>query len=105
MLSCRTKHPSTASLSAHKCRAVIPLRKFSQSTSSPSQSQLDAAKLKYTQWTNGRLSRLRSPDGWLSVLSLSWLNPGGIKNTFGADSANLIHLHGYDTKKYDIPKV
>jgi uncharacterized protein len=43
-------------------------------------------------WYQDREARLRSPDGWLALVGLHWLEPGG--NQFGADPANAIVLHG-----------
>lgn len=38
------------------------------------------------QWSADRISKLRQPDGWLSLVGLYWLRPG--VNSFGADSTN-----------------
>lgn len=38
------------------------------------------------QWHRGRVERLVSPTGWMSLAGLFWLNEG--ENTFGADSSN-----------------
>jgi uncharacterized protein (DUF1684 family) len=39
-------------------------------------------------WRAGRLERLQSPTGWLSLVGLEWLKPG--RNTVGAASDNSI---------------
>jgi uncharacterized protein len=41
-------------------------------------------------WRAVRDSRLRSPDGWLTLVGLYWLMPG--ENSLGADAANPIFL-------------
>lgn len=38
------------------------------------------------QWQKQRLEKLKSPDGWLSLAGLYWLETG--ENTFGRDSEN-----------------
>lgn len=38
------------------------------------------------QWHQKRVERLTSPDGWMSLAGLYWLQEG--ENTFGADSTN-----------------
>jgi uncharacterized protein (DUF1684 family) len=43
-------------------------------------------------WRAGRDERLRSPDGWLTLVGLYWLEPG--ENRFGTDPANPIMLSG-----------
>jgi uncharacterized protein (DUF1684 family) len=43
-------------------------------------------------WRAERDERLRSPDGWLTLVGLYWLEPG--ENRFGADPANPILLSG-----------
>jgi uncharacterized protein (DUF1684 family) len=43
-------------------------------------------------WFRDRDARLRSPDGWLALVGLHWLEPGN--NHFGSDPANEIVLHG-----------
>lgn len=43
-------------------------------------------------WWAEREERLRSPDGWLTLVGLYWLEPGD--NRFGADPANPIPLSG-----------
>ena len=43
-------------------------------------------------WRAHRDERLRSPDGWLTLVGLYWLEPGA--NSFGADPANPIMLSG-----------
>jgi uncharacterized protein len=43
-------------------------------------------------WRAERDERLRSPDGWLTLVGLYWLKPG--ENRFGADPANSIPLAG-----------
>jgi uncharacterized protein (DUF1684 family) len=43
-------------------------------------------------WRATRDERLRSPDGWLSLAGLYWLEQGA--NRFGADPTNAIPLHG-----------
>jgi len=40
------------------------------------------------KWHAGRIERLKSPTGWLSLAGLYWLKPG--ENTFGTDSANAV---------------
>jgi uncharacterized protein (DUF1684 family) len=45
-------------------------------------------------WWAARDERLRSPDGWLSLVGLHWLSPG--ENRFGAHSGNEVVLHGVD---------
>jgi uncharacterized protein len=37
-------------------------------------------------WSRQRIEKLRTPDGWLSLIGLYWLEPG--ENTFGSDPAN-----------------
>jgi uncharacterized protein (DUF1684 family) len=43
-------------------------------------------------WYQDREARLRSPDGWLALVGLYWLEPGD--NHFGTDPANEIVLRG-----------
>jgi len=43
-------------------------------------------------WWAARDERLRSPDGWLSLVGLHWLAPG--ENRFGSDEGNEIVLRG-----------
>ena len=43
-------------------------------------------------WREERDARLRSPDGWLTLVGLYWLEPG--ENRFGADPTNPIPLSG-----------
>jgi uncharacterized protein len=45
-------------------------------------------------WHLDREARLRSPDGWLALVGLYWLEPGD--NHFGSDPANEIVLRGSD---------
>jgi uncharacterized protein len=45
-------------------------------------------------WRTQRAERLRSPDGWLTLVGLYWLEQG--ENRFGADPANPILLDGRD---------
>lgn len=45
-------------------------------------------------WRAARDARLRSPDGWLTLVGLYWLEQGA--NRFGADPANPILLAGTD---------
>ena len=42
------------------------------------------------QWRARRLERLRSPEGWLTLVGLSWLEPG--KNAVGSDPGNRVVL-------------
>lgn len=42
-------------------------------------------KEKIRQWRDKRLKNLKSPEGWLNLAGLYWLDPG--KNTLGSDSA------------------
>ena len=44
------------------------------------------------RWRRERLDRLRSPDGWLSVVGLFWLEPG--ENSVGTDPSNRIVVPG-----------
>lgn len=44
------------------------------------------------EWREQRDTRLRSPDGWLTLVGLYWLEQG--ENRFGANPANLIPLSG-----------
>jgi len=43
-------------------------------------------------WRRERDERLRSPDGWLTLVALSWLTPG--ENRVGADASNPVILPG-----------
>lgn len=43
------------------------------------------------QWREQRSQKLSAPDGWLSLVGLAWLQPGG--NTFGAAADNRIRLN------------
>ena len=45
------------------------------------------------QWRHIRDERLRSPDGWMALVGLSWLTPG--ENHVGAHPANQVVLHGH----------
>jgi uncharacterized protein (DUF1684 family) len=45
-------------------------------------------------WRADRDRRLRSPDGWLTLVGLHWLVPG--ENHVGAHPANQVVLHGHD---------
>jgi len=42
------------------------------------------------QWRARRLERLRSPEGWLTLVGLFWLEPG--KNSVGSDPGNRVVL-------------
>jgi hypothetical protein len=42
------------------------------------------------RWRARRLERLRSPEGWLTLVGLSWLEPG--KNAVGSDPGNRVVL-------------
>lgn len=42
------------------------------------------------RWRAGRLARLLSPDGWLSLVALEWLREG--ENTLGSDPSNDVVL-------------
>jgi uncharacterized protein (DUF1684 family) len=44
-------------------------------------------------WRAGRDERLRSPDGWLALVGLTWLVPG--ENRIGAHPASRVVLHGH----------
>ena len=44
-------------------------------------------------WRAARDQRLRSPDGWLALVGLSWLTPG--ENHVGAHPSNHVILHGH----------
>ena len=46
------------------------------------------------QWRAARDERLRSPDGWLALVELSWLVPG--ENHVGAHPSNQVLLHGHE---------
>jgi len=41
-------------------------------------------------WRDGRLKRLTSPTGWLTLVGLDWLEPG--ENAFGSDPACVVPL-------------
>jgi uncharacterized protein (DUF1684 family) len=45
-------------------------------------------------WRAERDERLRSPDGWLALVGLSWLTPG--ENHLGAHPSNQVILHGHE---------
>ncbi|MEX0626271.1 MAG: DUF1684 domain-containing protein [Chloroflexota bacterium] len=45
-------------------------------------------------WRARRDERLRSPDGWLALVGLSWLTPG--ENHAGAHPSNDVILHGHE---------
>ena len=45
-------------------------------------------------WRADRDARLRSPDGWLALVGLHWLEPG--ENHVGAHPANQVVLHGHE---------
>jgi uncharacterized protein (DUF1684 family) len=45
-------------------------------------------------WRAARDRRLRSPDGWLALVGLHWLEPG--ENHVGAHPANQVVLHGHE---------
>jgi uncharacterized protein (DUF1684 family) len=45
-------------------------------------------------WRAERDARLRSPDGWLALVGLSWLAPG--ENHAGAHPSNQVLLHGHE---------
>lgn len=47
-----------------------------------------------TAWRADRDARLRSPDGWLSLVGLHWLVQG--ENHVGAHPANQVVLHGHE---------
>jgi uncharacterized protein (DUF1684 family) len=42
------------------------------------------------EWHEGRIGRLRQPDGWLSLVGLEWLEPGD--NIVGAGPDAAVHL-------------
>lgn len=42
------------------------------------------------RWRTARLNRLTGPEGWLTVVGLHWLEPGG--NPVGADDSNVVAL-------------
>jgi uncharacterized protein (DUF1684 family) len=46
-----------------------------------------------TEWHEQRITRLKQPDGWLSLVGLFWLQEG--ENTFGADASNDIRFPKY----------
>jgi uncharacterized protein (DUF1684 family) len=50
----------------------------------------DAYRLEIEKWREGRISRLRAEGGWLSVVGLSWLEPG--KNAVGSGPGNRVTL-------------
>ena len=44
-------------------------------------------------WRDGRVKRLSSPNGWLTLVGLHWLQPG--ENVFGSDPDCAVPLgHG-----------
>jgi len=45
-------------------------------------------------WRAARDERLRSPDGWLTLVGLCWLTPG--ENHVGAHPSNQVVLHGHE---------
>ena len=45
-------------------------------------------------WRAARDARLRSPDGWLTLVGLCWLTPG--ENHVGAHPSNQVVLHGHE---------
>lgn len=45
-------------------------------------------------WRAARDTRLRSPDGWLALVGLSWLTPG--ENHVGGHPSNQVLLHGHE---------
>ncbi len=50
----------------------------------------DAFQKSEKDWRDGRLKRLSSPNGWLTLVGLHWLQPGD--NTFGSDPASAVPL-------------
>jgi uncharacterized protein len=59
-------------------------------TSRPASTDAAAYRAETEAWRAERETRLRAPDGWLSVVSLAWLAPGA--NRFGSASDNEIRL-------------
>jgi uncharacterized protein (DUF1684 family) len=57
---------------------------------SPTALAADAYRADVERWREAREVRLRAPDGWLSVVGLSWLKPG--ENRFGSARDNDVRL-------------
>jgi uncharacterized protein (DUF1684 family) len=52
--------------------------------------QRDAHVREVEEWRRGRIERLRSESGWLTLVGLHWLEPG--ENSFGSDPGNRVVL-------------
>ena len=64
------------------CGPLFFIRCSNQSDSSEESSYRERIR----EWRAERLKSLKSPDGWLNLAGLYWLDPG--KNTVGSDSSN-----------------
>lgn len=64
------------------CGPLFFIRCSNQSDSSEENSYRERIR----EWRAERLQSLKSPDGWLNLAGLYWLDPG--KNTVGSDSSN-----------------
>lgn len=51
-------------------------------------------RLQVEAWRAARDERLRSPDGWLTLVGLCWLTPG--ENHVGAHPSSHVVLHGHE---------
>jgi hypothetical protein len=59
-------------------------------SATPPPADSSAHRREIEQWRARRLERLESPEGWLTLVGLSWLEPG--KNAVGSDAGNRVVL-------------
>jgi uncharacterized protein (DUF1684 family) len=70
--------------------AVALMGVVDRASGSPPVSPSDSYRREIEQWRTRRVERLRAEDGWLSVVGLSWLEPG--KNAVGGGDGNRVAL-------------
>jgi uncharacterized protein len=70
----------------HPGALLIPVLSLACETPPPPAPSVEQHAAAVETWSNGRIAKLRQPDGWLSLIGLYWLSPG--ENTFGASPGN-----------------
>lgn len=73
-------------LSIYAILLIIALAGCSPEASEKSDLTFEDYESDFKDWADKRNNALVSPDGWLSLAGLYWLDPG--PNTFGSDSSN-----------------
>jgi uncharacterized protein (DUF1684 family) len=76
---------------------LLSLSGFAQS---PKAAAPETWQKELLQWREKYTQSLRAKDGWLSVVGLSWLNPGD--NTVGADPASQIKLPANSAPRFGV---